>query len=323
MPPKTRAASHHPGPRLARLPLIWFGQHLRGALASLGHLSRAPLPTFMTVAVIGIALALPGALYVFTHNLERLGGRWEQTATLSLFLRPEVSLRQAEALAARLTQEAGIAAVSLVPREQALEELRAETGFAEAVAQLEENPLPVVLILRPANSGDDLAALEALGDRLGALPESDFVRLDSQWVRRFQGLVQLIERGVLVLALALASGVLLIIGNTIRLEIENRREEIEIMELVGATPGFIRRPFLYTGAWYGLLGGATAWLLIAFALVLLQKPVSQLAALYQTEFALSGLDPGALGLLLTGSALLGLVGSGISVSRHLRAMELG
>lgn len=319
--PNSRRPSRRLGPRLSSLPGVWLGHHVQGALASLGRLQRTPLPTLMTVAVIGIALALPGGLYVFTRNLEQLSGSWEQTATLSLFLSVDIDQGHAEDLARRLREQRDVATVTLIHPDQALDELRAESGFAEAIEQLDENPLPIVLALRPAETIDGAAALEALADRLASLPEADFARLDTQWVRRFQGIVHLAERGVILLALALSGGVLLVIGNTIRLEIENRRSEIEIMELVGATHGFIRRPFLYTGAWYGLLGGLTAWLLIGFALLLLQEPVSRLAELYRTDFAISGLGLGALAMLVGSSVLLGLTGSWISVGRHLRAVD--
>lgn len=316
-----RRPSRRLGPRLTSLPGIWLSHHLQGALASLGRLQRTPLPTLMTVAVIGIALALPGSLYIFTRNLERLSGNWEQTATISLFLLVDVDLKRAEGLAERLRQQHDIAAVTLIHPDQALDELRTQSGFAEAIEQLEENPLPMVLALRPSEAITNAASLEDLADRLASLPEADFARLDTQWLRRFQGIVRLVERAVILLALALSGGVLLVIGNTIRLEIENRRDEIEIMELVGATPGFIRRPFLYTGAWYGLLGGLTAWVLISFALLLLQGPISRLAELYQTDFAIAGLGLKALTMLTGGSAVLGLTGSWISVSRHLRAVD--
>jgi cell division transport system permease protein len=318
---RVRRSSRRLRRRVADLPRIWAGRHLQDALASLGRLQRSPLPTVMTVAVIGIALALPGALYVLTRNLEQLSGGWQQTAGISLFLRVEVGLEQAEALAARLDEAADVAAVATIPPDRALEELSAEGGFAEAVAQLEENPLPTVLAVTPAPGVSTTAALEALGSRLRALPEADFARLDTQWIRRFQALVQLAERGVWLLAAALALGVLLVIGNTIRLEIQNRRSEIEIMEQVGATHGFIRRPFLYTGAWYGLLGGAAAWGLVALGVSLLQGPVSRLAGLYGGDFSLSGLGPGAALALLSGSTVLGLLGSWLSVGRHLAAAE--
>ncbi len=237
-----------------RLPGIWFAHHLQGAVSSLGRLRGTPLPTLMTVFVIGIALALPGALYVLTRNLERLGEGWEQTAAISLFLKSEVSATKAEALARRLAGRQDLESVTLISPDQALDELRAETGFAEAVEQLETNPLPYVLALRPAQSLGDAASLEGLREVLTALPETDLVRMDTLWVRRFQGVVLLGERAAQVLASALALGVLLVIGNTIRLEIESRRQEIVIMETVGATHAFIRRPFLWLGVWYGFWG---------------------------------------------------------------------
>jgi cell division transport system permease protein len=291
------------------------------ALGSLGRLQRSPLPTLMTVAVIGIALALPGALYVLTRNLEQLSGAWQQTAGISLFLHVEVSEKRAAELAQRLGQDPEVASVTLIAPDRALEELSIQSGFAEAVGHLEENPLPAVLALTPAPDLTTAAALEALSGRLEALPEADFARLDTQWIRRFQALVHLAQRGVWLFAAVLALGVLLVIGNTIRLEIQHRRSEIEIMELVGATHGFIRRPFLYTGVWYGLLGGITAWGLISLGLWLLEGPVSALAALYEADFSLSGLGLGAGLLMLAGSAALGLLGSWLSVGRHLAAAE--
>ncbi|MGB8144595.1 MAG: permease-like cell division protein FtsX [Chromatiaceae bacterium] len=308
---------------VVRLPGIWFAHHLQGALCSLGRLRGTPLPTLMTVFVIGIALALPGALYVLTRNLERLGEGWEQTAAISLFLKSEVSATKAEALARRLAGRQDLESVTLISPDQALDELRAETGFAEAVEQLETNPLPYVLALRPAQSLGDAASLEGLREVLTALPETDLVRMDTLWVRRFQGVILLGERAAQVLASALALGVLLVIGNTIRLEIENRRQEIVIMETVGATHAFIRRPFLWLGVWYGFLGGLIAWCLVSLALFFMQSPVSRLAALYQADFLLVGLGPLALAVLLGGSLVLGLAGSWIAVSRHLAAIEPG
>jgi cell division transport system permease protein len=304
-----------------RLPAAWLSHHLQGALATLGRLLRSPLATAMTVAVIGIALALPAGLYVLTRNLNALSGGWEQTAAISLFLRVETEPAQAEALADRLREHPDLDEVDLITPGDALAELRGYEGFVEAVEQLDENPLPVVLALRPGASASNAQSLEQLREDLSANPEVAFARLDTDWIRRFHAIVNLAQRGVVLLGAVLALGVALVIGNTIRLEIENRRSEIAIMELVGATPAFIRRPFLYTGAWYGLLGGICAWLLVSLALVLLQGPVSRLAALYHTQFALAGLGPSALLLLLGGAVLLGLLGSWVSVERHLNAAE--
>lgn len=307
--------------RPLRLPAAWFGHHLQGALASLGRLMRSPLPTGMTVAVIAIALALPAGLYVLTRNLGALSGDWEQTAAISLFLRVEVNLEQATALAHRLSGREDLQEVRLITPEEALAELRGQSGFAAAVGQLEENPLPVVLALGPRSDIVTPEALERLRAELAALPEADLARLDSQWIRRFQAIVDLAQRGVLLLGWVLAVGVLLVVGNTIRLEIENRRSEVEIMELVGATPAFIRRPFLYVGAWYGLLGGIGAWLMVSLLLILLQGPVSRLASLYDAQLTLEGLGADALLVMLGGSVLLGLLGSWLSISRHLKSAE--
>jgi cell division transport system permease protein len=277
----------------------------------------------MTVAVIGIALALPGGLYVLTRNLNLLGSEWQQTATISVFLRAEVGVEEAAELAGDLRRRPDLLQVRLIEPEDALAELRDQSGFAEAIDQLEENPLPVVLALQPGEGLASPEALEGLREELAALPLADFARMDTEWIRRFQAMVTLSQRGVLLLGGVLSIAVLLVVGNTIRLEIENRRREIEIMELVGATSAFIRRPFLYTGAWYGLMGGLTAWLLVSLALALLQGPVSRLASLYNTEFPLSGLGPGAFVTLLAASAALGLLGSWLSVGRHLSACEPG
>jgi cell division transport system permease protein len=284
-------------------------------------MSRTPLPTGMTVAVIAISLALPAGLYVLTGNLTALSEGWGKTAAISLFLSAETDIAQARELADELQARPDLEGVTLIGPDEALSELGDYEGFSEAIAQLEENPLPAVLALQPAAHLSSPQALEALRDELAALPAADFARLDTQWVRRFQAIVRVTERGVFLLGGTLALAVLLAVGNTIRLEIENRRSEIEIMELVGATSAFIRRPFLYTGLWYGLLGGIGAWILVTLAVILVQGPVSRLAALYQTEFSLSGLGPTAFVALIGGSLCLGLLGSWVSVGRHLTATE--
>jgi cell division transport system permease protein len=307
--------------RLRRLPVAWLTHHVRSLLASLGQLLRSPLAASMTVAVIGIALALPEGLYVLTRNLKTVSGGWERTAAVSLFLRPTVTVPQAEKLAEQLGARSDIAGVRLITPDQALKELRDYSGFAQAIEQLPNNPLPVVLALRPAAGMVSSAGLETLRHQLAGLPEADFIRVDSAWITRFEAIVGLVQRGVLLLAGLLALAVLLVIGNTIRLEIQNRRDEIQVMELVGATPSFIRRPFLYMGAWYGLLGALLAWVLVTVAVALLQGPVSALAALYRTAFPLSGVGPLELLGILGSGMLLGLLGSWMSVGRHLATAD--
>ena len=317
---KTRARRRS-RPGIAELPGAWLNHHVQSAVATLGRLMRAPLPTLMTVAVIGVALALPAGLYVLTENLRQLVGGWDQAAAVSVFLRREVSDQEAGVVAERLRDWPELERVQVIGAEEALSEFRDQAGFAGALDQLTENPLPAVLALSPRSDSSEPDAIADLEERLGELPEADFVRVDTEWLMRFQAILDLAQAAVLLLGGLLGLGVLLIVGNTIRLEILNRRDEIEIMELVGATAAFVRRPFLYAGGWYGLLGGLSAWILVTAAVIALQAPVARLASLYRSEFPLAGLGPLPLLVILASSMLLGLVGSWFAVNRHLRGVE--
>jgi cell division transport system permease protein len=319
---KTRARRRN-APGLAELPRAWLSHHVQSAVATLGRLMRAPLPTIMTVAVIGVALALPAGLYVLTENLRQLVGSWDQAAAVSVFLRREVSDQEAGAVAEHLRGWPELEGVQVIGAQEALDEFREQAGFGDALAHLTENPLPAVLGVSPRPAYSKPETIGDLEERLRELPEADFVRVDTQWLMRFQAILDLIQAAVLSLGGLLGLGVLLIVGNTIRLEILNRREEIEIMELVGATASFVRRPFLYAGGWYGFLGGLSAWFLVTVAVFALQGPVSRLASLYGSEFPLSGLGFLPLLGILAGSMLLGLVGSWIAVNRHLKGIEPG
>lgn len=295
--------------------------HLRTLVASLGRLYRAPLSSIMTTAVIGIALALPGGLYVLLANLQTVAGGWDIAAKISLFLKLDSSPQSVEALAARLRHRDDIADVQIISAEEALAEFRESSGFGDAVEALEENPLPPVLVVGPApsSSGPDQASL--LVAELEQLSEVELAQLDTQWLQRLQAIMDIAWRGVTAIAAILSLAVLLIVGNTIRLDIQNRREEIEVIKLVGATDAFIRRPFLYGGTWYGLVGGLLAWLLIGAAMLLLQGPAEQLALLYQSQHRLIGLGSKGTLLLLCLGAALGLSGSWLAVSQHLHAIE--
>jgi cell division transport system permease protein len=198
-------------------------------------------------------------------------------------------------------------------------DLRQRTGFGGALDALSENPLPHVIKVRPATSA--VAAIARLADELSALDATEFVQLDRLWIERLEAILELGGRAVNLVSLLLAAAVVLVIGNTIRLEINNRRTEIEVLKLVGATDGFIRRPFLYTGLWLGALGAVAAALMIGLGLLLLSGPVRELAALYASDFRLSGLDPADLGRLIGGGAVLGWAGAWIAAARHLRAIE--
>jgi len=302
-------------------PQIWLQRHAQVLLSSLGRLVRLPLSTLMTSAVIGIALALPVGLHLVIHNLQQLSGGWEQSAGISLFLKQEIDDNRAAELADKLRRHQRIGSIRLIGKAEAMQEFRHQSGFGEALEALDQNPLPALLEIQPKAEFSDARNAQRLVEELRLLPEAALVQLDLQWVKRLQALARIAQRGVLVLASLLGLAVLLVVGNTIRLEIQNRQSEIEISKLIGATDSFIRRPFLYTGIWYGLFGGVLAWLLVSLSIGLLSGPVSGLAGLYQSGFRLSSLDAGETLLLLAGSAGLGLGGSWLAVARHLTRVE--
>jgi cell division transport system permease protein len=202
-----------------------------------------------------------------------------------------------------------------------LEEYRQLSGFGEAIDALEENPLPSLLLIKPATDDKDAATIEQLVKQLSERREVEKAQYDQKWVQRLNAIISIIQRVVVMLAIFLGLAVLLIVGNTIRMSIYNRRAEIEVEKLFGATNAFIQRPFVYSGLWYGLGGGLFAWCLVMLALFFLQSPTDTLAQLYQSNFSLRGLAFDRAMTLLAAGILLGSVGSWLSVQRHLRAIE--
>ena len=295
----------------------WRDHHRLSAADSLQRVLDRPLSSLLTWLVIGIALALPAALNVALDNARTVSGSWDSAAQISLFLEDAVGEADAAALRAELAARGDVAGASLVTREAALEEFATLSGFADVLASLEDNPLPNLVLVTPA----DGVPPEALRGELEARDDVAQAVLDMAWVQRLNSLMELSRRAVGALAGVLLLGVVLILGNTIRLAIENRREEIVIVKLVGGSNAFVRRPFLYTGLWYGVGGGAVAALLVLAALWLLEGPVHELARLYQSDFQLSGIGLiGSMQLVLLGG-LLGLAGAWLAVSRHLGAIE--
>lgn len=299
----------------------YLAHHRLVARDSLQRLLRTPLPSLMTWLVIGIALALPAGLFVSLNNVEALSSDWDGAAQISVFLHKPVSESDGRKLAKKLGLRADVEAAEYISRSQALEEFRALSGYGDVLESLESNPLPSVIVIRPLEQAYTAKATLALFDDLKALSQVDQVVLDLEWVQRLYAMMELGRRVTLALAALLSLGVLLVIGNTIRLAIESRRDEIVIVKLVGATNAFVRRPFLYTGLWYGLGGGVAAWAVISLSIVLLAEPVAELAGLYQSQFALQGLGVTGTLLLWLGSAILGLLGAWLAVGRHLGAIE--
>jgi len=292
-------------------------RHAQVLFATLGQLARAPLATILTLTAIGITLALPTGLYVVVTNLERLSAGWDHGAQISLFLKRDLAEAAALKLAKQIRAMPTVTGVDYMAREAALAEFKRESGFGAALDALDSNPLPAVLLVRPAAS-DNPVAVETLVTSLARLPGVELAQLDIEWLRRLAAVLALAERAVMLLAVLLSLAVLLIIGNTIRLGVVNRQTEIEIVQLVGGTPGFIRRPFLYLGLLQGLLGGLLAWVLVNGSLLLLHTPAQELAGLYGNAFTLSGLGTSTAATIIFGGAVLGWLGARLAVGQQLR-----
>jgi cell division transport system permease protein len=300
---------------------IWLLRHLQVALSSLGRLTRSPIGTLMTATVLGIAVSLPAGMWVMLDNVKQISGNWDAGASLSMFLKADIDEQQVDELIGNLKLMPEIQHIAYVTKDDALVEFQQFSGLGQALEILQENPLPALLIITPTLKHSTPAQADLLLKKLNQEPLADLTQLDMEWVERFHAITEIAIRAVIVLASVLSLAVLLIIGNTIRLEIQNRHDEIEITKLVGATNSFIRRPFLYTGFWYGLLGGLIAWFLVTISLWLLSGPIEKLTGLYQSQFRLDVLDLPTTMFLLLGSAFLGLAGARIAVGRHLRAIE--
>ncbi|MDO8597159.1 MAG: permease-like cell division protein FtsX, partial [Sulfuricaulis sp.] len=280
-------------------------RHAQVFFYSLGQLTRTPVATFLTVAVIGITLALPAGLYVAIENVQRLASGWEDNGQISLFLKQDVPGAAIEKLADKIRRLPAVSWVDYVSREAALTEFKRLSGFGEALNALDRNPLPAVLVVHPAATHAHPDRLQALLKDLRRFNEVDIAQIDLDWVRRLHAMLELARQGVLILAAGLAIAVLLIIGNTIRLAVLNRRDEIEITKLIGGTNAFIRRPFLYTGTLQGLLGALLAWLLVGLGLLLLADPINSLAGLYGSRFEAENLGVLATLALIGAGGLLG------------------
>ncbi len=299
----------------------WLLRHAQVFLYSLGQLSRQPFGSLLTASVIGITLALPAGLHVLLGNAQVTTRGWDSHAHITLYLRIGVDDSRAARLADDIGEMPEVAQTRLITRTEALAEFRTTSGFGDVLDALDSNPLPAVIIVRPQDRYAEPAGVGRLVTALQKREEIELAQFNLQWVKRLYAMMAIVQRGVLVLAGLLSVAVLLIVGNTIRLSIHSRRAEIEVAKLFGATDAFIRRPFLYSGLWYGLAGGLIALALVNGSVNLLGGPVGQLAELYYSDFSLAGLDAHATMAVIAGGASLGLGGSWLAVGRHLRAIE--
>ena len=297
----------------------WLWHHRSSAADSLAQLLRSPLGSLLIWLVIGIALALPVGLWVMLDNVRAVSDQWDNPAQISLFLKPELSLESAQQIRDLVVRRADVDSAELVSREDALQEFQQLSGFGDVLENLDKNPLPHLILVSPAQVDNRSAStLQRILQREAGVAQAV---LDMAWVQRLNALMHLGQRLVLLLATILILGVLLVIGNIIRLAIESRREEILVVKLVGGSDAFVRRPFLYAGLWYGLGGAIVSWVTVSLALAGLREPLASLSLLYQSSFHLRGLSlVDTLCLLLLGSTM-GLLGARMAVARHLGAIE--
>lgn len=297
----------------------YFGLHRANLLGAVARLASQPFASVLTILVIATAFALPAGLRVAVNNANAVSDSWQSAADFTVYLKVGISDEAAKRAARGIEERDDVAAVTLIDREAALAEFRAQSGFGEALDALDGNPLPHTLVVHPASG--IAADVEALANAVAKLPETELVQVDTAWVSRLRAMLALAARLVDFATALLGLAVAIVVGNTIRLEINNRSVEIEVTKLVGGTDSFIRRPFLYLGLCYGLAGALVALAIVELGLLLLGPPVRAVAALYGSSFSLAGLSLRESGVLLLGGALLGWAGAGLAAARHLRAIE--
>ncbi len=299
----------------------FFQQNIQQCFSSFSDLWKTPFATLMTILVLGVALSLPSVFHLLYKNTERVGSQWDKASEISLFLKKDISEQRVQVLINKLGLYKEIERVTHITRHQALQEFKDMSGFSKALSYLDENPLPDVLVVVPVPQAMNIAASKLLVAKLKREPDVNFVRVDIDWIEKLNSILSVIVDIVIAIVVLLLLSVLLVVSNTIRLNILNQRSEIEVLKLVGATNHFIQRPFLYAGAWYGLLGGLIAWLL-TFALVQwLQSGVINLMALYQVEFKISTMNLEEVAMLIGVASFLGFTASYISVKQYLGKIE--
>jgi len=274
----------------------------------------------MIVLVIAVTLALPAAINLIVKNARAVSDSWDNALDFAVYLEQDLSVSEAEGLSRLISQRADVDAVDIITSDQALAEFKQQSGFGEALDQLPENPLPHTLVVRPG-AGNTTASLILLQEEIGNLPETEYVQADTDWVQRFHAILDIVRQAIAIGATLLGVAIVVIIGNTIRLDIENRREEIEVTKLIGASNAFVRRPFLWTGFWYGLFGGFLALALVRYGLFLLEGPVARLAGLYQSNIVISSLGIEESAAIVGIGVFLGLFASWFTTARHMRRIE--
>ncbi len=307
----------------SQAPLLksYFLNHRKVAKQSVVRLFRYPVATLMNWLVIGIAISFPAASLLLLVDLDDVAANVKDGNQITLFLKSQISTAGGEKLTLSLSQHSSIEKVTFIDKDQALLQLKDIAGFDEALALLDENPLPATILVTPSASLVSAEQISKLGQELGAMSEVDRLQMDLEWVKRLFAIMDLVSRIVVVVGFLFILAVMLVISNTIRLAIENRRKEITVVKLVGGTDSFVRRPFLYMGLWFGAGGALIAAVLIELGFGWLNQSVVPLASSYGSTFRLSGLGVLSLLALLGIGMSLGWLGARLAVRRHLQGIE--
>ena len=300
--------------------IAYLLHHIQSLIFSLGKIYQAPVPTIMTVAVIGITLSLPGGFYLFLKNINAMSGDYRSITQITLYLDIKLSEKKARAFEREISGMKNVQSTEFISRQASLEAFRESSGFGKSIDTLANNPLPHTIIVEPLGEADTFAVKNLL-NTLQASPQVNIAKLDTEWLERLYTILEIAKRSVVIVTILFSIAVLLIIGNTIRLDIQNRYQEIIVTKLIGATNAFIRRPFLYGGVWYGLLGGLMSWLIVEIGYLAISGPLNRLNLLYQGDLELITFTFQDFIVLVTSSTLLGLAGSWIAVARHLNQIE--
>ena len=298
----------------------WRSQHRAAATSSWKKLMARPLATGMVWLVVAISLALPGAMLLTLDNLRPLVPDLERSAQVSVMLAGELNREQAEALLRELMTLASVEDATLVRRDEALAIFGEQTGLSGVLTSLDHNPLPHVMLVSPTAPRTD-TALSQLVEAIGALSGVDRVIVDSQWMSRLDQALLATERWGLALGAAMVLGAILALANTLHLAIDARREEILVVRVIGGSPGFIRRPFLYTGLYFGAGGGVLAGVMLWVLSLWIAGPVNALFVLYGSPGEIQGPGVWYLSALIALGAGLGWLTSWIASARYFNRLE--
>lgn len=299
--------------------MAWLAHHRQALANTLARMGKTPFATLFALIAIGVALSLPVGLFVLLGNLTRLADHLPAQLEISVFMQQDAGNAAITAMRQRLEARSDLSEFRFVPRATALADLSRQAGISDLTAGLDNNPLPDAWVLTPVQSSPDRIA--RIASEIRDWPEIARVQDDTLWAQRLTALLRLGRDLIWILAILLGTALVAVSGNTIRLQILTRRDEIEVSRLIGATDRYIRRPFLYFGIVQGILGGAVAWGMVSISVYLLSQPAHTLAALYASSFQLRGLDGIDTLALLASSAALGGLGAYIAVHRSLRLIE--